>query len=29
MELPGTWQLNETVKSGLRAIGGGLEVGEY
>jgi DNA polymerase-3 subunit alpha len=29
MELPGAWQLTDTVKSNLRAIGSGLEVGEY
>ena len=29
MELPGSWQLGEAVKSQLRQIGGGLEVAEY
>ncbi|MDX2027786.1 MAG: DNA polymerase III subunit alpha [Alphaproteobacteria bacterium] len=29
MELPGSWQLNEAVKSSLRALGNGLEVAEY
>ncbi|HUY69336.1 MAG TPA: hypothetical protein VMV79_08555, partial [Alphaproteobacteria bacterium] len=29
MELPGAWQLSETVKADLRALGGGLDVSEY
>jgi len=29
MELPGTWQITDAVKSDLRAIAGGLEIGEY
>ena len=29
LELPGGWQLTEALKSSLRQLGGGLEVGEY
>jgi hypothetical protein len=29
MEIPGGWQLSEALKSSLRNVGNGLEVGEY